>query len=87
MATKKKVQLDQTVDAMLSDDWKERKYAEYHQLKYRIDRLERAIKSALSLGETEIGNAPIQLHMLQLDYMRGYLNVLAALAKIEKVKL
>ena len=84
---KKKVELEATVEEMLSDDYKERFWAEYWQAHTRYEKLTAMIDKYL-VGKLDFEpDCPIQLLMTQASYMRTYMQVLEARAKIEKIKL
>lgn len=84
---KKKVELEATVEEMLSDDYKERFWAEYWQVRTRCEKLTAMVDKYLA-GKLDFEpDCPIQLLMTQASYMRMYMQVLEARAKIEKIKL
>lgn len=84
---KKKIELEATVEEMLSDDYKERFWAEYWQVRTRFEKLTAMIDKYL-VGKLDFEpDCPIQLLMTQASYMRMYVQVLEARAKIEKIKL
>ena len=84
---KKKIELEATVEEMLSDDYKERFWAEYWQVCTRFEKLTAMIDKYL-VGKLDFEpDCPIQLLMTQASYMRMYMQVLEARAKIEKIKL
>lgn len=84
---KKKIELEATVEEMLSDDYKERFRAEYWQVRTRFEKLTATIDKYL-VGKLDFEpDCPIQLLMTQASYMRMYMQVLEARAKIEKIKL
>lgn len=84
---KKKIELEATVEEMLSDDYKERFWAEYWQARTRFEKLTAMIDKYL-VGKLDFEpDCPIQLLMTQASYMRMYMQVLEARAKIEKIKL
>ena len=85
--SKKKVELEATVEEMLSPDYKERFWAEYWQVRTRYEKLTAMIDKCL-VGKLDFEpDCPIQLLMTQASYMRTYTQVLEARAKIEKIKL
>ena len=79
--------LKETVDLMLSSDYKERFVAEYQQLKIRyvklLDMVHRWECSLLDFKPS----CPITTYYKQLSYMRGYLDILEQRAEIENVKI
>lgn len=84
---KKKVELEATVEEMLSDDYKERFWAEYWQVRTRYEKLTVMVDKYLA-GKLDFEpDCPVQLLMTQASYMRVYMQVLEARAKIEKIKL
>ena len=84
---KKKIELEATVEEMLSDDYKERFWAEYWQVRTRFEKLTAMIDKYL-VGKLDFElDCPIQLLRTQASYMRMYMQVLEARAKIEKTKL
>lgn len=85
--TKKKVQIQDTVDLMISDDYKDRFRAEYWQTKNRYDKLMRMINDFM-VGKLGFDpDTPIEILIMQANYMADYLMVLESRAKIEKVRL
>lgn len=77
--------LKDTADIMLSDDYKERFRAEYHQLKIRYKKLCKFNK-AYEDGELEFRpNCSLELLRRQERTMEDYLKILEMRAKIEKV--
>ncbi len=84
--------LDETVDGMLSDDYKERFKAEYQQLKIRVDKLNNfcnRIDAAYNADKVKEPEHDCSLTLLQqqLDVMRDYLHILEIRAIIEGVQL
>lgn len=79
--------LDKTVDMMLSEDYKERFRAEYHQLVYRTNKLQTL------LGKMKKGTLDFKpkcsedLLTWQLKTMQEYLLILKRRAEVEKIKL
>lgn len=83
----KKIELEATVEEMLYDDYKERFWVEYWQVRARFEKLTAMIDKYL-VGKLDFEpDCPIQLLMTQASYMRMYMQVLEARAKIEKIKL
>lgn len=72
------MELKDTVNAMLSDDYKERMWAEYKQLEMRIEKMEKYIENSNRLCKVESD---------QLDAMRRYLYSLGRRCCIEGVAL
>lgn len=79
--------LKDTIDLMISDDYKERFLAEYQQLKIRYDGLCNMIdkwdKDELNFQPT----CPRSTYDLQLSAMENYLAVLEARAVMEGIEL
>ena len=65
--------LADTVDLMLSDDYKNRLYAEYHQLRIRRDKLHNYVKNLNRDSSKEY-----DLLRAQLKVMEAYLIILEA---------
>lgn len=87
MATRKKIEIKDTVDMMLSEDYKERFVAEYWQLRRRYESLAKMIEKYY-LGKLDFEpDCPIELLQRQADLMYSYLICLETRAKIEKIKL
>lgn len=85
-----KLELKDTVNEMISTDYRERFIAEYFQLKIRTERLERFIQrieaSAMSDNVPKPKHdCPLHLLESQLHYMKGYLNNLKLRALIEGI--
>lgn len=80
-------ELKDTVEGMLSSDYKERFKAEYHQLEIRFDKLATMVKK-WDEGKLDFTpTCPREIYDDQLDYMYNYLKVLEKRAEIENVKL
>lgn len=87
MATRKKIEIKDTVDMMISEDYKERFVAEYWQLRRRYESLTKMIeKYYLDKLDFE-PDCSIELLQHQSDSMHSYLVCLETRAKIEKIKL
>lgn len=77
--------LEQTVDLMLSEDYKERFKAEYYQLYQRFNKL-RTMLIKWDRDELDfIPNCPRGTYDMQLEYMYKYLAILECRAKIEEI--
>lgn len=80
-------ELKDTVEMMLSEDYKERFLAEYYQLKIRYQKLHRMLiqyeAGTLSFTPT----CSRELLMEQAMYMGNYLRCLEVRAEIEKIEL
>lgn len=79
--------LNDTALLMLSTDYKDRFIAEYIQLETRIKGLETMLSNWDKELLTFIPSCPRSTYNLQLEYMKKYLAVLEARAKIEDIKL
>lgn len=80
-------ELKDTVDGMLSSDYKERFKAEYYQLKIRYDKLHSMVKK-WDEGKLDFTpTCPREMYDDQLDSMYSYLTVLQIRAEIENIKL
>lgn len=81
------MKLEQTTELMLSDDPKERVVAEYHQLKHRINKLQKLVNE-IKKGEKKppFGCSKFLL-MWQLDVMKDYKRVLELRAESEGIDL
>lgn len=87
MATRKKIEIKDTVDLMISDDYKDRFVAEYWQLRRRYESLAKMIEKYY-LGKLDFEpDCSIELLQHQSDSMHSYLVCLETRAKIEKIKL
>lgn len=81
------MELKDTVEGMLSDNYKERFKAEYYQLKIRIDRLSKIITSAIE-GTLEFDlSCDLKILKDQCWYMKSYADMLKHRAKIEGIEL
>ena len=86
------MELKDTVDLMLSGDYKERFIAEYEQLKYRVNRLDK-ICAQIEAGEIRMSAAsfkndtPVWMLRNQLDAMKNYLHILEVRSFIEDVNI
>lgn len=79
--------LAQTVDLMLSDDYKERFIAEYAQVKIRILKLETLLRDYKRGSLSFEPDCPIQTLYNQFSYMTSYAETLRSRANIEDIKL
>lgn len=79
--------LGETIELMTSADYKDRFKAEYWQTKIRCDKL------CMMLEKYEAGKldfeptCPIWMLRRQVEWMKGYLNVLEQRAELERVDL
>lgn len=80
-------ELKETVELMLSDDYKERFLAEFMQLKIRYEKL-RAMLNKWDEGTLEFEpTCPRDMYDRQIEGMETYLDVLADRAALEGVEL
>lgn len=95
-ALKKTTELEDTVEPMLSDDYKERFKAEYYQLKIRHEKLNKFNTIIAASFETRFSPNPIEepkhdcpykLLIKQQEIMEDYLHVLEIRAEIEGIDL
>lgn len=81
------MELKDTMELMLSDDYKERFKAEYYQTKIRYDKLHKIIiKSQAGTLDFEL-SCPLEILEKQACYMGNYLKTLEIRAEIEKIEL
>lgn len=79
--------LKETVDLMLSEDYKERFLAEFMQLKIRYTKL-RTMLDKWDNNELEFTpTCPREIYDKQISAMESYIDVLADRAEIEKIEL
>ena len=83
------MQLEKTVDLMLSDDYKDRLKAEYHQLTNRANKLRKLLKdwSDGKLDKKFVPECPYYLLKWQLRTMDDYIYVLKTRAEVEGISL
>lgn len=79
--------LDKTVDMMLSEDYKERFRAEYHQLVNRENKLQKMVKAYKDGTLDYKPKCSLDLLLWQLKTMQEYKYVLKRRAEIEKIEL
>lgn len=80
-------ELEDTIQLMLSSDYKDRFIAEYWQLRTRYEKLEIMIEKWDNKTLNFVPTCPREIYDKQLKYMREYLEILEERAKIEKVDL
>ena len=81
------MELKETIDMMVSDDYKERFKAEYSQLKTRTEKLESMLEK-WKYGALDFEpNCPSELLKKQLNAMHCYQSCLEERAKIEEIEL
>ena len=85
--TNRPTELKDTVEQMLSDDFKERFKAEYTQLRIRRRKLDNLIDDALNDTLTFTPACSIELLMSQVAAMDTYLLILRERARIEHIEL
>lgn len=81
------MKLEQTVDMMTSDDYKERFKAEYHQLSNRLNKIRHFIADARKMGRKTINKCPIDVYVWQMRVMQDYQYVLRRRAELENIEL
>ena len=81
------MQLIDTVELMLSDDYKERFKGEYYQVKERYERLRRMIVRYQAGTLNFEPKCDLELLKSQLSAMRDYIYILEVRAQIEGVEL
>lgn len=85
------MKLEQTVDMMINDDYKERFKAEYHQLVYRRNKLQKMLKEwsdgTLAKKKDFKPTCPFYLLKWQLRVMDDYIYVMKIRAGLEDIKL
>lgn len=80
-------ELKETVELMLSNDYKERFKAEYYQLKIRIDRLDNMLSKMENDELNFIPTCSYELLLNQLKAMLNYQMSLKERAEVEKIDL
>ena len=79
------MELKDTVDLMISEDYKERFKAEYLQLKIRCDKLADFIQKKQK--NEDLSTSPMALLMDQLHFMKCYKEMLETRATVENIDL
>lgn len=87
MATRKKYDLPNTVDLMLSENYEERFKAEYYQVRARREKLVKMIGDFYADRLDFEPVCPISLLTQQAEAMSNYMLILETRAIIEKIKL
>lgn len=83
----KAMKLQDTVDMMVSGDYRERIEAEYYQLAIRYNRL-KLMLDKWDKGELDfVPKSPKYLCKVQLSVMEDYLKVMKDMAKFENVEI
>ena len=80
-------ELKDTVDMMISDDYKDRFVAEYVQLKIRFNKLYAVLEKYAADKLDFVPTCPIEILYEQLDHMEAYLDILKTRADYEDVVL
>ena len=81
------IELKDTVEMMVSDDYKKRFVAEYTQLKIRYNKLYAVLEKYAADKLDFKPTCPIEILYEQLDHMEAYLNILKIRAKYEGIEL
>lgn len=81
------MELKNTIELMLSEDFKDRFKAEYHQLNCRITGLQKMLDKYKNGTLTFKPNCSYELLFEQLVYMENYRDVLLNRAEIENINL
>ena len=81
------MQLIDTVELMLSDDYKERFKGEYYQVKERYERLRRMVVRYQAGTLNFEPKCDLELLKSQLSAMRDYIYILEVRAQIEGIEL
>ena len=89
LSMKKITQLEQTVELMSSESYKDRFIAEYTQIEIRTKRLERVLKSIedKTCPKCFEPTCPVDILTSQLKYMNDYRAILIVRASIEEIEL
>jgi hypothetical protein len=77
--------LEETIDMMISNDYKERFIAEYHQLKERYNNLNKMINNWDNLDFKP--SCSLSIYQSQVSAMKQYLNILELRARVENINL
>lgn len=81
------MELNETIDLMISEDYKDRFKAEYFQVKTRFDKL-CAMYSHMKNGTLDFEpTCPIEIYTKQLDAMAQYVDILEKRARLEGINL
>lgn len=79
------MELKDTINLMMSDDYKERFKAEYHQLKYRLEKLNALIIKKSTRPE-EVPDTSFLMLKQQAIIMEAYLKCLDDRARLENIQ-
>lgn len=79
------MELKDTINLMMSDDYKERFKAEYHQLKYRLEKLN-ALIIKKSIRPEEVPDTSFLMLKQQAIIMEAYLKCLDDRARLENIQ-
>lgn len=77
--------LEETIDMMISNDYKEKFMAEYHQLKERYNDLNKIINNWDNLDFKP--SCSLSIYQSQSSAMKQYLNILELRARVENINL
>lgn len=80
-------ELKDTVDGMLSSDYKERFKAEYYQLKIRFNKLKVMVEKWDNNELNFVPTCPREIYTRQLNAMKDYIIFLEERASLENVEL
>ena len=80
-------ELQETIQLMLSLDYKNRFIAEYWQIRTRYEKLQLMIEKWDAKNLDFVPSCPREIYDEQLKYMKGYLEILEERAKIEMIDL
>lgn len=81
------MELQETIEMMQSDDYKERFKAEYYQTKIRYEKLHKMLVKHKAGKLDFTPTCPISMLEEQKMYMGRYLNVLEIRAEVEEIEL
>lgn len=81
------MELKDTVDGMLSEDYKERFKAEYNQVVIRRNKLYKMLSDFVDNKLCFEPKCNVSLLMAQLDVMNAYINILILRAEVEEIEL
>lgn len=79
------MELKDTINYMISNDYKDRFFAEYAQLRIRYSKLRKLVSDYYNGKLNFETSCPIQLLKAQLDVMKKYLDILEARSTVEEI--
>jgi hypothetical protein len=79
------MEMKDTVELMLSDNYKDRFVAEYQQLKIRYEKLKQMVEKWDRMELDFIPTCPRSIYDVQLSAMKTYLDTLAFRAELEEI--